>query len=587
MRNVKLVSLVMALLMAITVVPMISLSADAGDGGRTIEITSVPSRFSDDTVLSFAYGTYVTYYEGSDYDIGLSMTTSDSFTYTVVTNITSSVSISGTASTWLSVSDHTISGSPSAAGTYYLTITAAASTSGVSQSATQTIMFTVIDNIMMRTGDLFSYTVVTNISSTITASGTGSTWLSVSDHTISGSPTTAGTYYLDITATANTSGISQSASQRLTIQVCDRVSVTSAASNASVAVGAASGTVLKSFVEGTDWAGPSGSTVSCNMGSSGLFTWDSSTEKLKLSRAAITSDVGTYIVSWTVQYSPTGYKEADVQTHVVTISVYSDLVITSDSGFNSFVGNGSHTFAITTNHDSDSNASITKSATIPSAIQSYVSVSNGNLVYNFDNYTMSSGSSCDQYSITLIASGTLGDVTLSQATKTVTVKVYPVLEFTNLPTVANNVTIVSNTADNLDLVLTADIAGAEQVRIYWGDGTYTQVDPSIGISVGYSIRHCYMAEGEYLISIIAENDVGDMRANVLYDAFDEGFSDFNGNGPRNDFFDGHGNLWLGFLIVGITAILAYAVALRNEYVLFGGMTAVILSVIFYIVGVSI
>lgn len=580
MKATKLVSLMMILAMVIT--PLLAVSVSAGEAPDGLEITSLPSRFSDEIGLQFAKEIV---YDDDTYDAELSMTSGDTFSYTVCTNIAATITISGTASSWLTVSGYKVSGAPTVSGTYDLVITATANTSGQSQTATQTVNIIVFDRLMMRVGDLFSYTVVTNITSSTSISGTATSWLTVTGNTISGSPTASGTYALDVTATANTSGVSQTASQSISIQVCERVTVSTPSSTASAAVGTSSGSILKTFASGKEWTGPSETTVSC-VGSSGLFTWDSSSEALKLTRSVVASDVGTYTVTWTVSYNPSGYEVADTQTHVLTISIYSDLVITAQTLYNTYVGHGSHQITITTNHDSDG-STITKTANIPSSLSAYVSISNGVVTYDFDKYTTSSSTTYDTVSFTISASGSLGDVSYTTASQTITMRVYPMLEFVDLPTVSKNVSVISTTDDNLDLILTADIAGAKDIRVYWGDGTFTKIDSTGGHLAGYTARHQYASEGDYNITIVASNDIGDQRAYILYDAYEEGFSAFDGNSPSTGFFDGHGNLWIVALIVGLIAVSAYALGYRQEYVILFAFAAIALAVLLYITGASI
>ena len=583
MKVTKLVSLMMVMAMVIT--PIVAVSVSAGEAAEEgLEITSLPSRFSDGIGLQFAKEIV---YDDGMYDAELSMTSGDTFSYTVSTNITATISISGSASSWLTVSGYKVSGTPTVAGTYDLTITATATTSGQSQTATQTVNIIVFDRLMMRVGDLFSYTVVTNITSTASISGTATSWLTVTDNTISGSPTAAaGTYTLDVTATASTSGVSQTASQSISIQVCERVAVSTSSSTASAAVGSSSGTILKTFASGKEWTGPSGTTISCNVGSSGLFIWDTISESLKLARSVIASDVGTYTVTWTVSYNPSGYEVADTQTHVVTISIYSDLVITAQTLYNTYVGHGSHAITITTNHDGDG-STITKTANIPSSLSAYVSLSNGVITYNFDKYTTASTTTYDTVTFTISASGKLGDVDYTSASQTITIRVYPMLEFVDLPTVSKNVSVISTTDDNLDLIISAEISGAQDIKVYWGDGTFTKIDPTGGYLAGYTARHQYASEGDYNITIVASNDVGDQRAYILYDAYEEGFSAFDGNSPSTGFFDGHGNLWVVALIVGLIAVSVYALGYRQESVILIAFASIALAVLLYITGASI
>lgn len=451
-------------------------------------------------------------------------------------------------------------------------------------------------SVVMRTGDGFSYNVTTNLSSTITATGTAISGTNhfltynASTKILSGTPTAAGSYTCVLTATWTGDGLSQTATQTITFTVYDRVTVTSASGSATAISGNAAGTVVKTFVSGTDYTGPSGTTVSCSVTKSGaassVFVWDSASSSLKVGSAALTSsDVGTYTATWTVTFNPSGYKAADVKTYALTINVSEDLAITSVSDIYTYVGEGAKTYTGTTNMDGTAGASITKTAEVPNISSFVTSNTNGAVTMDFTGYNVTSASFVDVKTFTVSASGTLNGTALTTVTKTVNVHIYSNLAFTSTPTVGSTVTISSSSANPVDVMVSATISGASRIVVAWGDGTVSTVDPLADSNITYSARHVYKAPESYQITITAENSIGDTRTTVMYDANAgwAGTVDDVKNGA-NSLFDSHGYLWLALIVLGTAGAVAFLVWIRDLRLLAVAAVLILCGIVCYALG---
>ncbi len=131
----------------------------------------------------------------------------------VITNTNSEVTTS-TLPAGLTFSNNTISGAPTTAGTYAITITATSNQSNpICDPETVTFNLTVNPTVTLSAtnltqsvcaGSAITNVVITNTNSTVTTSELPA-GLTFSNNTISGTPTTAGTYAITITATSNQS----------------------------------------------------------------------------------------------------------------------------------------------------------------------------------------------------------------------------------------------------------------------------------------------------------------------------------------------------------------------------------------------
>jgi hypothetical protein len=352
-------------------------------------------------------------------------------------------------------------------------------------------------SIRMFTGDSFSYSPLTNLPTTIVASGSAMQssggFLTFASGTLSGSPAAKGTYTSVLTATWTSSVLQQQTTQTITFTVYDRISVTSSSS--------ATALVGKSFSYDLTFTGQGDEAASVpTITNSNGLSWNSSTKQI----TGTPSASGDTIFTWTISSSSSG----DSVQFLLTISSYDDLAITSPSYSEGYVGQPySHT--VTT---SDS-ATITAS-NIPGS---------SGLTWNSPTLSgtpaESMGSAVSpyykEYTITYTANATIGGIA-TQAQQIHTMRIYSALEFTTLPSI-NNVTV---NVTGLVAKISMDITGATSVLIDWGDGSFQVIDPSVaGTSIDES--HEYGNEGTYNVRIFATNDLGTVQSIVMLSASDD------------------------------------------------------------------
>ena len=441
-------------------------------------------------------------------------------------------------------------------------------------------------SITMRTGDSFNYDVLTNITATISASGTAMEWLSLSGNTLSGVPESTGSYTCLITAKCNSFGVEQTATQTISFTIYDRVQINELTADASLLVGASSGSKVYSFINGIDWNAPAGydlmfKVLDENNNNSSLFSYNQSTGLLTTTKSISDSDIGTYTAFWTVSFNPDGYKAADVQTHTLTISVYSDLSITSDTTIYTYVGHGNQVYSLTTNHDDWENLS--KSFTIPSSISSFVTQSNGSLSFNFNSYDVKDSDFCDTYEIPMTA----GISGLTSAESILTIHIYDSLEFTSDPVLDSTVSVSKSSSSPLDVALSFTASGASDLRIYWGDGTFSDMDVQSGNPITYTAKHNYDSSDEYIIAICSTNDNGSSRATILYSAFSDGGFPLSGAVEETkSFFEDHGYVFAIALVVGFIGLFAYALGFRDIRILAAAAISIVTGLIMYFGGIT-
>lgn len=425
----------------------------------------------------------------------------------------------------------------------------------------------------MRVGDSFSYTVQTNLESDIVATGTAMTgsangFLAFNSATdvLSGTPATAGTYTAKITATwTSTSGnLTQTASQVITFNIYDRIAITDGNNQTKH--------ILTTATAGSDvftltncYSGPEGTVVETpTLPDGNIFEYTDG--KIKLVSGSPTA--GTYTITIPFTFAAT----SDRQVLNLTVIIGTDLVITSPSDIYTFEGNPI-SYNITTNHDSDG-STVTKTADLSGVSSvSNLALLSGVISGAFGENAVTTGTSKD-YTVTIGASGTNNGVAFTTQSKTVTVHVYASLAFTTDPTVGS-VKSVASVNSNLDVVISSEIEGAKKITYGWGDGTITVIDKTEIDSSTYLARHVYSTEKTYTITVIAENDVGETRSIIMYDA-STGLGTDAVEPVSNDFWDVHGYLWLVLLTVGGILVFAYVRFVQHPIV--AVMAAILLGV---------
>ena len=185
--------------------------------------------------------------------------------------ITWSIS-AGSLPNGLTLTGNTISGTPSATGTFNFTVKATDSTTPTAQTATQALSIVVGPALTITTTSLPNGVVSSAYSQTLAASGgTGTiTWsisagslptsLTLTGNTISGTPSAAGTFNFTVKATDSTTPTAQTATQALSIVVGPALTITTTSLPNGVVSSAYSQTLASSGGTGTiTWSISAGS----------------------------------------------------------------------------------------------------------------------------------------------------------------------------------------------------------------------------------------------------------------------------------------------------------------------------------------
>ena len=454
-------------------------------------------------------------------------------------------------------------------------------------------------DIHMREGDQFSYTPAVNLSNTtITPSGTAlSNGLTNNSGTISGSFSTAGDYQLVLTATWTGSGLSQTATQTVNFHVYDRITFQGQSQSGNIGVNQAytinelslGETLYTAAVQSLVYpVAPTfgNATISNPEGvSENLFAFEPSTGAVTVARAATSADVGQYTLTIPATYSANGVN--DSATITLGITVAEDLTITSPSEFFTFDGdNTNNVYTITSNGLGD----VSYTATAEEAYQALFSFSGTTITVNTSaaGALIEEGEESMSFDITIGASSDVdSDSEKETATHTIHVTVYAGLEFTSTPSISN-VSAQSATGNPLDVLATANFEGATKITYNWGDGTSTTVNVTPDSGSKFSARHVYSNAGTYAIAVTAENDQGNTKAIMIYDASNGAWAEGEvpeepANGEQS-FFEEHGILFLIFAILAIIMLVLFFFNQLAPYSLFAAVLFVILAVACFVTG---
>ena len=455
--------------------------------------------------------------------------------------------------------------------------------------------------IHMRVGDNFSYTPTTNLTSTITGayvSGSDVGNFTFADGTLSGTPTKAGNVDYKLTAQWSENGLSQTATQTIHFVINEKLTNVDqdGTGNVVVLTGAASGDTVFQYKNGVEWTGPSAATVSCVIEEGAPFVWDAASSSLKTKAAITDSHVGEYTATWTVSFNDS-YAAADVITYELTITVGTDLAISSDTTIYTYVGEGEKIYKLESTFDEVSGATVEKtmSPNVSGLTASFVSP---NLTYDAEDYVVKDTTKYyDEVTIPYTLSGTYGSNTLS-VSGDVTLRIYASLAFTTSPTVGENVTITTGTSSQ-DVMITTTVSGATSMKIYWGDGTSSVINTIPADNINYSARHVYDCADKYVITVVTSNVSGDTRASILYDASGDSFgdgstSDVTGDeGDANeksfvdkvkDFVSENGYFFIILIVAGVILALMWAIGFRDPRILGVAAILIVAGVISYFMG---
>ena len=388
----------------------------------------------------------------------------------------------------------------------------------------------------MYTGDTFTYAPVTNLPSSITASGSGMSssggFLSWSGTTLSGTAANAGIYTVVLTAVWTSGSLLQEATQTIVFNVHNKISVTSQSS-----VGALVGTP---FYYTLSYSGPSDLVVgSPAISNANGLSWNAGTSQV----TGTPVSAGTTTFTWSLSSAQSG----QTTSFVLTITSYNDLAITSPATSEGYVGQ-SYTFTVQTSEPSASIA-----ADITSLAGTGISWTSPTL-----SGTIASGAapSADpfyqDYSVTFAATATIGGVTTT-VQQNHTIRIYASLTFTSVPTISN----VTATMDGLIGILTATISGAQEISVNWGDGTIEAYDVN-GPDTQLTAAHEYQDVGSFLAILTAQNDFGYNQALAVMYATGEPPEVGPGDGGETDPEDGGEDVLHKWILLAVAVLLIIA-----------------------------
>ncbi len=382
--------------------------------------------------------------------------------------------------------------------------------------------------------------------------------LTLASRTLSGSFSEPGTYKGTLTATwtktAGGNAMTQTATQEITFNVTSQVKIDNskaavssayviadkpAASGNSSDNGTATPTAANTQIASIAFTAPGTTTdvvkFTAKNGSAftttnpGFFTVSTNNTSttgnitVALSRACTNDEVGTYQIEVTKTYGTTG----DSAKLTLTVNVFDGLAIITDYD---------HYYTYET--DTYLSSGIAVSSNYTTGGESLV-LDSFNVTPSGSTNPMSKNTSAQKIDVSTTANTYLGNdvskdftATITMAghlaadtsvtttsTKTITLTMYADLAFTSVPT-SNGATITTNSNTGTSITLSSYIKGAKSVVFDWGDGIKTStMDAGNVVGQSYSAAHTYAKTGTYLISIIAENDAGATRSQVLYNAY--------------------------------------------------------------------
>ena len=456
-------------------------------------------------------------------------------------------------------------------------------------------------DIYMREDDSFSYTPAVNLSNTtITPSGTAmSNGLSDQSGTITGIFDNPGSSQLVLTANWSGNGLTQTAKQTINFHVYDRITFSGQENYGDISVNqfytineltigkeiytAAFATNSNSETPAATWGqatfqNPEGVTTN-------LFTFDFGTGKVTVAREITSADVGQYTVILPASYSGNGVTDSAEIT--LNINVAKDLSITSDADMYTFVGdNKTNTYQITSNYDGQK--TVTYTTSVDEAYQALISHSGTTITVNTSSAAglIAEGKESMTFIVQITATGDVdGDSQDEATTFDLDVTIYSELAFTTPPNM-DNVEAQSATGNPLDVLATANFEGATKITYNWGDGTSTTVNVTPDSGSKFSARHVYSNAGTYAIVITAENDHGNTKAYMLYDATNGAWAEGDETTVPEDgdktFFEEHGILFLIFAVLAIIMFLLFFFGFLAPYTLIAGIVLVIAAVVCFI-----
>jgi len=435
--------------------------------------------------------------------------------------------------------------------------------------------------------------------------------LTLSGRTLSGSFSEAGTYVGTLTATwtktAGGNAMSQTATQEITFNVSAQVKIDNskaatasayviadkpAASGNSTDNGTATPTAANTTIASVAFTAPGATTdtvkytakdgstfTTTNPGFFTVTTNNTSTSgniTVALSRTVTNAEVGTYKIEVVKSYGTTG----DSAKVTFTVNVYDGLAIITDYDHYYTYETDTHLssgIAVTSNYTTNGASlvldSFNVSATGTNPMSKNTSAQKIDVDTTANTYLGADVEKTFSATITMTGHLAADNTVTTTSTKTIQLTMYADLAFTSVPT-SNGASITTNSNSGTSITLSSYIKGAKSVIFDWGDGIKTStMDAGNVIGQNYSAAHTYAKTGTYLISIIAENDAGATRSQVLYNAYAdeepatpvEGDGEGDGDEPAEETKDKElkdFTLQIAMIVIGALALI---IAFRFGY----------------------
>ena len=450
----------------------------------------------------------------------------------------------------------------------------------------------------MRTNDIFTYTPVTNLESTITASA-------LEGMTFADGTMTASFGFVDLTGalstlitaewTSDEGDLSQVATQRITFKVHPHVTLDGASSKEvtrGVVGGAVAGTVVYQPIVSEASSGTV-TEVSCSIIENDQVGWDESKKAVVLKKdVPVDVSPSEMVVSISAVNRATdagSTLKEESATVSLKIVVGSGLMITSDDVIEtkqSETDATKNTYTVETNADMASGLTVTgydfDTSGLPEGLVK--SIDGQRIVFDPSVVSFPDGATGDdavkEFTFSVTVRG-LSNGQSSEDTKKVTLRVFADMVYTTVPSVSD-VTVVSDASDNKRITLSAVVKDAKRIFVDWRDGSTSTSDPATSGSDAYTASHAYSKDGRYTIVLEAQNDAGSKCCYIRYDTTSGEFDVTEDAEPSEGFFETHGWLFLLFVVLALLCVVVYALFYHVPVVLILAGVFAVLSVVTYL-----
>lgn len=448
----------------------------------------------------------------------------------------------------------------------------------------------------MRTNDTFTYTPITNLESTITASALeGMTFADGTMTASFGSVDLTGALSTLITArwTSDEGDLTQVATQRIMFKVHPHVTLDGASSKDAtrgVVGGAVAGTVVYQPIVSEASSGTV-TEVSCSIIENDLVGWDESRKAVVLKKDVPVDVSPSEMVASISAVNRAADAGSTLKEESATVSlrivVGSGLMITSDDAIEtkqSETDSAKNTYTVATNADMAPGLTVTgydfDTSGLPEGLVK--SIDGQRIVFDPSVVSFPDGATGDdavkEFTFSVTVRG-LSNGQPSEDTKQVTLRVFADMVYTTVPSVSD-VTVVSDTSDNKRITLSAVVKDAKRIMVDWRDGSTSTSDPAE--SNVCNLSHTYSKDGRYTIVLEAQNDAGSKCCYIRYDTSTGEFDVTEDTEPSEGFFETHGWLFLLFVVLALLCVVVYALFYHVPVVLILAGVFAVLSVVTYL-----